>query len=149
MATVNFYWGASTSNTVVVTSSNMSGLSTGSLAVSTGTYVNSTGYQYAYAELVMNSTGALASGDYAQAWFLVSADGSNYEDSTGTSIVPARPADVIWPLRAVTNASQRIIMKHVTLPASPFYTLVQNVTSTAFSTATNKITITPYNEEAI
>lgn len=149
MATVNFYWGASTTNTVVVTSSNLSGLTTGSLAISTATYNNSTGYQYAYAELLMESTGALASGDFVQGWFLVSANGTNFEDSTGLSITPARAADVIWPLRAVTNSTQRVIVKNTVLPASPFYTLVQNMSSTSFDTGINKITITPYNEEAI
>lgn len=149
MATVNFYWGASTTNTIVVTSSNLSGLTTGSLAISTGTYNNSTGYPYAYAELLIESTGALASGDFLQGWFLVSANGTNFEDSTGLSVSPARAADVIWPLRAVTNSTQRSIIKNVTLPASPFYTLVQNMCSTALDTGINKVTITPYNEEAV
>src|SRR5574342_925401 len=133
----NFGWGALGTYATLITSDALSGLTTGSLAISTGTYNNSTGYHYGFVELQVTATGALASGDYMQGWFIIPADGTNYEDSTGTSITPARAADFIVPVRGVTNTPQRITIKHVIIPPGTFNTLIQNVMTTKLSTGSN------------
>lgn len=62
-------------------------------------------------------------------WFLMSQDGTNYEDGDGASggggdVVPARAPDVVFPLRAVTT-SQRII-RQARLPWGLWKPLLRN-----------------------
>lgn len=149
MPTSTFQWGALGSYTALITSGQLSGLTTGSLAVSTAAFNNTNGPFYGYLELQVTATGALASGDYMQGWFLIPADGTNYEDSTGASITPARAADFIIPVRAVTNTSQRIVIRNVILPPGNFNTLIQNVMTTKISTGSSVLSLTAYGEQVV
>lgn len=138
-------WTSTGVYTTLVTSSQLSGLSTAQGAIS-GT--NSTGntFQYCQLELQHNTTGALTAGDYFSVYFLSAADGTNYEDGS-TTVTPARSADAIIPLRGVTNGSQRVTISNVILPPGAFKTLTFNVTSTAVSTATSVLSYVPYNDQ--
>src|SRR5947209_4516094 len=87
-----------------------SGLTAG--AISSGAFNNTAGstgdgYVLGELELVLAApAGTLTAGTAAYVWFLRDPDGTNYEDG-GASTIPARPADVIVPVRAVSTA-QRI-----------------------------------------
>ena len=137
-------WTSTGSYTALVTSSQLSGLSTVQGAI--GSAVTGNTFQYAIFELQHNTTGALTAGDYFSVYLLSAADGTNYEDGS-TTVTPARAADVIIPLRGVTNASQRVAIANVTLPPGAFKPLIYNISSTSVSTATSVLSYTPYNDQ--
>jgi hypothetical protein len=138
-------WTSSGTYTTVVTSGQLSGLTTGTGVVSTASISNNKD-QYAHFELQVTATGAFASGDRFDIYFLVAPDGTNFEDG-GASVTPARAADLIIPVRAVTNTSQRINIKHVPLPQGTFNTLIINQASDPISTGSSILSYFPYNEQ--
>jgi len=80
-------------------------------------------------------------------WFLLSEDGTNYEDGDN-STTPGRMPDVVFPLRAVTTA-QRII-RRVMCPWGKWKPLAKNDgTGQAMSSSGNTIKIRPVTREAV
>lgn len=138
-------WTSSGTYTTVISSGQLSGLTTGTGVLSTISISNNKD-QYAHFELQVTATGALASGDRFDVYFLVAADATNFEDGSA-SITPARSPDLIIPVRAVTNTSQRVNMKHTPLPQGTFNTLIINQASKPISTGTNILSYFPYNEQ--
>lgn len=57
-------------------------------------------------------------------WFLLTVDGTNYEDGS-SSVTPARPPDVFVPVRAVASGPQRMI-KQCRVPVGSFKVLARN-----------------------
>lgn len=137
-------WTSTGVYTALVTSSQLSGLSTVQGAI--GSAVTGNTFQYALVELQHNTTGALSAGDYFSVYFLSAADGTNYEDGS-TTITPARSPNVIVPLRGITNGSQRVTIANVVLPPGAFKPLIFNISSTSVSTATSVLSYTPYNDQ--
>jgi hypothetical protein len=137
-------WTSTGTYTTVITSGQLSGLTTGAGTVSTDNITSRD--QYAEFELQCTSTGAFASGDHIDVYFLIAADGTNFEDGS-SSITPARAPDLIIPVRAVTNTSQRVTMKHVLLPNGLWRTLLINQATRALSTGTNILSYLPYNDQ--
>ena len=138
-------WTSSGSYTTVISSGQLTGLTTGTGVVSSGSISNNKD-QYAHFELKLYATGAFASGDRFDVYFLVAANGTDFEDG-GASVTPARAADLIIPVRAVTDTTQRINIKHVPLPPGTFNTLLINQASDPLSTGTSVLSYFPYNEQ--
>jgi hypothetical protein len=136
-------WTSSGSYTTLITSGVFSGLTTGTGAISTASPFNHD--QYAAIDFQFISTGAFATGDRFDGYFLFAADGTNFEDGS-SSITPARAADFIIPVRAVTNTSQRVTIRNVILPPGTFNTLLINQASKALSTGTSILSYLPYND---
>lgn len=137
-------WTSTGVYTTVITSSQMSGLSTTQGAL--GAAITGNTFQYAQFELQLATTGALSAGDYFSGYLLSAADGTNYEDGS-TSITPARAADFIIPVRGVTNTSQRVTVSHIPLPPGAFKPLLFNISSTAVSANVSLLSYTPYNDQ--
>lgn len=137
-------WTSTGTYTALVTSSQLSGLSTVQGAL--GAAVTGNTFQYAQIELVVNSTGVLSVGDFFSVYLLRAPNGTNYEDGS-TTVTPARPADVVIPVRGVTNGSQRVTIDQVVLPPGSFTPLIFNLASTAVSTATSVLSYLPYNDQ--
>lgn len=138
-------WTSSGTYSTLLTSSELTGLTTGS-GVLGGTIQTNNKDQYAHVEIQMLSTGALASGDYLSVYWITAADNTNYEDG-GASVTPARAADLIIPVRAVTNSSQRITMKNVPIPGGNFKVLLINQLSTKLDTTANILSFRPVNDQ--
>jgi len=67
--------------------------------------------------------GTLTANTGAYVWFLKTVDGSTYEDGSA-SVTPARPPDVVIPVRAVSTA--QLIIVQCRLPVGLFMVLLQN-----------------------
>lgn len=137
-------WTSTGTYTALVTSSQLSGLSTVQGAL--GAAVTGNTFQYAQIELVVNSTGVFSAGDFFSVYLLRAPNGTNYEDGS-TTVTPARPADVVIPVRGITNGSQRVTIDQVVLPPGSFTPLIFNLASTAVSTATSVLSYLPYNDQ--
>lgn len=81
------------------------------------------GYVLCDLELCVTYGTAPTAGTACAFWFLLSQDGTNYEDG-GTSLTPAREPDVTFPVRNV-NTAQRII-KRAWLPQGLWKPLLKN-----------------------
>lgn len=79
-----------------------------------------------------SSTGFVAN-DFISVWFLRSFDGgSTWEDGDSTPTTPARPPDVIIPVRAVTT-QQNVVIPGIVMPPGHFKPCVKNTGSIAFT----------------
>lgn len=88
---------------------------------------NSGGDLYGIFEVKARGASAFAAGDYLAVYFILSADGTNYEDGS-SSITPEREPDLVFPVRAVST-QQKITVKNVLLPPCKFKTLLVNNTN--------------------
>lgn len=116
-------------------STEMNGLASNSLALSTAAFNNSAGSGLSstsgdgYPEGLLQLTLAAPAAAFAantgiDVWFLPSLDGgASYEDGS-SSLQPARPPDMIIPVEAAASA-QKITLR-CTLPPTLFKTLVKN-----------------------
>lgn len=86
---------------------------------------------------------------FVSLYFLTAADGTQYEDGD-SSTTPARPADLVLPVRLV-NTQQFIQLKNVLLPPSPFKPLVINSTGQALTNTDNEniLSYRPYTEDLV
>jgi hypothetical protein len=99
------------------------------------------GYPYGEVEASIGApAGTLNAGAYVNLWFL-KYDGTNYEDG-GASVIPARAADVVIPLRAVSTA-QVVILPEVPIPPGVWKVLASQVTGQAWAASGNTIKIRP------
>lgn len=99
------------------------------------------GYTYGEIEVsIAAPAGALSSGAYVNLWF-VKFDGGAYEDG-GSAVIPARAADVVVPLRAVTGA-QVVIVPDTPIPPGVWKVLASQVTGQAWGSGGNTIKVRP------
>jgi hypothetical protein len=106
-----------------------------------------TGYTMAEVELVVSFGTAPTVGTGISVWWLQKPDGTNAEDG-GTSVTPARPPDVVVPVRAVTGA-QRIVVD-AGIPPGPFRPLLRNEgTGQAFAASGNTLKIRPFTYDGV
>jgi hypothetical protein len=104
-----------------------------------GTAINNVaGDQYAYIDLLIDLATAATAGGFVSLWFVLALNGSDYE-SGADAVFPARPADVIIPVRSTTDDSQRVTVGPVLLPNGLFKPLFQNNTG---QTTTNTDSLT-------
>lgn len=138
-------WTSSGTYSTLLTSSELTGLTTGT-GVLGGTIQTNNKDQYAHVEIQMLSTGALANGDSLSVYWITAADNTNYEDGSA-SVTPARAADLVIPVRAITNTSQRVTMKNVPIPGGNFKVLLINQLSTKLDTTSNILSFRPVNDQ--
>ena len=99
---------------------------------------NTAGHQYAYLEMLIDLATAATAGGYVELWFIKAIDGSNYE-SGSASVFPARPADVILPVRSTTDDSQIVTVGPILWPQGLFKVVFRNSTG---QTTTNTDSLT-------
>ena len=104
------------------------------------------GYPYAEVELNLGSPGGTVAGSIS-VYFLLTPDGTNQEDGS-SSVQPARPADVVFPLRGVSTA-QRLTRKGVVLPPGNWKALLWNASGQALNASGNTLKILPYTVENV
>jgi hypothetical protein len=103
---------------------------------------------YADFELLCKFGGAPSAGGYVALYLVQAVDGTNYADGSDSVAPPATTMVGTFPVRAVTDA-QRVVVRHVLLPASKFKPLVVNKSGQAMTNvdAENVLTLRAYNEE--
>lgn len=105
------------------------------------------GYTLCDLELVCNYGTAPSVNTACSVWFLATQDGTNFEDGSAT-VTPARAADVVIPVRAVTGA-QRII-RRAWVPWGNFQALLKNDgTGQAMAATGNTLKIRPVTVQAV
>jgi hypothetical protein len=104
------------------------------------------GYTYGEYTLAVTFGSAPTAGQIVSVWLLARTDGTNLEDG-GASVTPLRPADLTFPVRAVTTA-QRITRRGV-MPPGNWTALTLNGTSQAFPASGTTLAVRPYTPEMV
>ena len=139
-------WSRGTADTILTTELNS--LANNANAVK-ATAISPTSSEYTLVEVELYVTFGTAptANTGIAVWFLREIDGTNYEDGSA-SITPTRNPDVVFGVRATTNA-QRII-KTCMLPPGAFKPLVRNDgTGQAFSASGNIVKIRPVTLQSV
>jgi hypothetical protein len=120
-------WSAYTAaKTALFAATDLKNLTTGSGKLSTASAINNAaGDQLADLELLIDLATAAAAGGYIAIWFIKALDASNY-GSGADAVFPARPPDVIIPVRSTTDDSQVVTIAGVLWPQGLFKVLFQN-----------------------
>ncbi|HOQ61080.1 MAG TPA: hypothetical protein PKZ08_10700 [Vicinamibacterales bacterium] len=133
-------WSALGTHTELIATASLKNLANGA-GVLGAEVDNSVGSQYAYVELSCKGASAFSAGGYVGIWLVHAVDGTNYEDGSATGpVTPARPADIVIPVRA-TTAQQRQVVGPVLWPPGKFKALLVNATGQAFTNADNENTL--------
>lgn len=103
---------------------------------------NTAGDQFAYLELLIDLATAATVGGYVELWFIKAIDGTTYE-SGADAVFPARPADVVIPVRSTTDDSQVVSVGPVLWPQGLFKVLFRNSTGQT-TTNTDSLTLVRY-----
>lgn len=128
-------------------STDLNSLADGSAALSSAIDNTSTLNTFMDLELVVTYGTAPAGEQACEIWVVSSADGTNYEDGSG-SVTPARPPDAIFALRAVTSA-QRIVIKMVPIPPALFKILLVNEAGQTMAASGNTVKYRRYNMQSV
>jgi hypothetical protein len=88
--------------------------------------------------------GTLTAGTAAYIWFLGQVDGTNYEDG-GSSVIPARRADLIIPVRNVSTAQR--ITAVAPLPPNIWFVLVAQNTGQTWASSANTLKVVPITSQ--
>lgn len=102
---------------------------------------------YMMLELVLASITSGSGAPYVGLWLLIPADGSTYETGT-TSIDPAKPQHVIFPLKASYTGAQTVVIDGIPIPPSKFKFLLQNKAGIAFASSGNTLKYKTYSEQS-
>lgn len=131
----------------------LNSLANNSLAVASAAYNNTVGggggdgYTLGEFELVFTFGVAPTANTGLSVWLLGVPDGTNYEDGS-SSITPARLADLVFPVRAVTTA-QRVVVR-ATIPPGNWKALVKNDgTGQALAASANTLKLRPYTPQGV
>jgi len=133
-------WSAYTqTKTAMFAAADLKALATAAGKLSTASAIdNAAGDTLADLELLIDLATAATAGGYIALWFIRALDGTNYE-SGGDAVFPARPPDVIIPVRSTTDDSQVVTIAGVQWPQGLFKVLFQNNTG---QTTTNTDSLT-------
>jgi len=141
----NFLWaGAGTylsgPTTILSTQLNtLANSSANTLSTAGSAIQNTNGYLYADVEFVAGSTYTPTAGGFIELWLLRSIDGgSNYEDGS-SSIAPARPADIVIPVRGGTTITPRSGAPGLLLPPGFYEPIARNQTGASLPSSGNII----------
>lgn len=135
-------WSAyGSTKTAVNAASEFKNIANAAGAITASAIDNTAGYPLADLELLFNVGTAASAGAYAEFWFIIALDGSTYEDGSAT-VFPARQADVVVPLRAVSG-SQTATVKRITWPQGLFKTVFRNQSGQT-TTNTDSLTMLYY-----
>lgn len=137
-------------STTTLLDTGLNSLANNSLAVSAA-YDNTQGQAGdgdSLADLELVATfGTAPTAGAVSVWFLGAIDDTNYEDG-GASLTPARPADAVFYVRAVTTAQRQT--QRVTLPPGKLKLLLKNDgTSQSFAASGNTLKLRPITTEAV
>ena len=139
MASNLIKWSAYASTaTAMFATTDLKNLATAAGKLSGTAIDNTAGHQYAYIDLLIDLATAATAGGYVGLWFIKAVDGSTYE-SGADAVFPARPPDVLIPVRSTTDDSQRVTVGPVLWPQGLFKPLFQNSTG---QTTTNTDNLT-------
>lgn len=132
------------------TASELKALATGASVLSASAVSNAAGSQYADLELLIDLATAASAGGHVALWFVRALDGSNYESGTA-SITPARPPDVVIPVRSTTDDSQVVSVPAVWWPQGTFKVLFQNNTgqTTTNTDSLTQLSFRAYNDNLV
>ena len=111
---------------------------------------NTAGDQYADLELLIDLATAATAGGYIELWFIKAVNGTNYESGSAT-VFPARPADVIIPVRATTDDSQVVAVGPIRWPQGLFMVVFRNSTgqTTTNTNSLTQVSYRPYNDNLV
>jgi hypothetical protein len=150
---VNVFPGAASDS-----ASDLPGMLTAKSALSSA-IENTDGSQYAMFELHQQTQATTSSG-YWNLWIIRSLDGTTFEDATGatsggTPITPARPADLVIPVRDLSTTQQIIVTTPILIPPQDFKVYMVSALGTTTTTAvtstptdaTCSLFITMFNDE--
>ena len=103
---------------------------------------------YGLWQLRCRGASAFAASAAIYVWFILAADGTNYEDGAA-GVEPLKAPDIIFPPRAVST-QQNITRERIVFPPSKFKPLVKNAGGVAFTNTNdeNQLHYRPYNTEA-
>jgi hypothetical protein len=90
------------------------------------------GDQYGDFVLLWDPVATPAAGGYISVWLVQAVDGTNYDTLLGATLIPQRPADIIFPIgaeAAAAHAAQRVTIGPVLLPPCKWKAILQNNTS--------------------
>ena len=105
------------------------------------------GYTLCDLELVVTYGTAPATASACSLWFVMTQDGTNYEDG-GSSVTPGRMPDAVFPLRAVTTA-QRIIVR-TAMPEGNWKPLLKNDgTGQSMAARGNTLKVRPVTRQGV
>lgn len=151
MANNPIRWSALGTFSTVLSSANLKNLLT--LDAVTGSEIDGTaGDQYADFDLYIRFASAPSAGAYVAVWLLQAVDGSNYEDGSGTTtpVLPTRPADLIFPVAAVST-QQRIALRMRALPNGKWKPYFYNATTVGLTNTDNEniLSYRSYNDNLV
>lgn len=133
-------WSAYTqTKTALFAAADLKNIATTAGKLSTASAIDNTGGDtLADIELLIDLATAATAGGYVALWFIKAVDATNYE-SGADAVFPARPPDVIIPVRSTTDDSQRVTVAGCQWPQGLFKVLFQNNTG---QTTTNTDSLT-------
>jgi hypothetical protein len=111
---------------------------------------NTAGDTLASLELLIDLATAAATGGYVALWFIRALDGTNYE-SGADAVFPARPPDVMIPVRSTTDDSQVVTIPAIQWPQGLFKVLFQNNTgqTTTNTDSLTQVSYRSYNQVVV
>lgn len=162
MATIISKWLLGTTTTLMSTELNSlatsAGLTAGAIASvggTSGVFNNVAGgggfdgYRWGIFELNLGApAGTMTAGTAAYIWFLQQIDGTNFEDGSA-SVIPARKADLIIPVRAVSTANRAGAPTLAMLPPGIWKPLLAQNTGQAWNASGNTLKVEPVTEQGI
>jgi acyl-coenzyme A thioesterase PaaI-like protein len=138
MATSTTYFGGSIATLL---DTQLNSLANNALAIGTAYTMSPAGYLLAEVELVATYGVAPTANTGVSVWFLRAIDAANYEDGDA-STTPARPPDVVLPVRAVTSA-QRVTRRCVVPPGTWKPLLKNDGTGQTMAASGNTLKVLP------
>jgi hypothetical protein len=103
--------------------------------------------QFGLWQLRVRGASAFSTNGYVALYFILAADGTNYEDGS-TSVTPAGGGYLVFPVRAVST-QQIITIPHVLFPPSKFKPLIVNFGGQAMTNTNdeNQLHYRAYSDE--
>lgn len=139
----NIFWSALGSSVVVIpgagVGANLQNLANASNVLAATAFNNNNSAVYAMFTFSVRGASAFSAGGYMGLWFVKSADGSTYEDGD-YNVTPARPVDVVCPVRAVST-QQVINIGPVVIPDGSFKPLFTNQGGQALTNTSGENTL--------
>lgn len=136
-------------NSVAVLSTALNGLPNNGMAASSAQDTDGAdGSILADVEFVGTLAGVPTVGSGLSIWFLRTLNGTQWEDGSDASVIPARPPDLVLPLRTVSTAQR--VCRTAVLPASNWRALLRNDgTGQALSSSGNVLNIRPVTTQTV
>ena len=144
-------WSAYTSTaTAMFAAGGLKNIATTAGAISGTQIDNTAGAQYADIGMLIDLATAATAGGYVELWWIKAMDGSTSESGSAT-VFPARPADVIIPVRSTTDDSQRVTVGPILWPQGKFTPLFRNSTgqTTTNTDSLTRIWFRAYNDNLV